>query len=64
MSDRINVRITCDPHLTEVVIVIGDGPEAVPIGIPVEQVQQLIDDAITARRLIMDQRQLAKGTPS
>ena len=58
-GNRLNIRITCDPFMTEAVIVIGDGPNAISIGIPVEDVPRLIEEANIARNLVLHERQRA-----
>ncbi|MGA7237199.1 MAG: hypothetical protein WBY44_16050 [Bryobacteraceae bacterium] len=54
--EPIPIRLTCDPEMTQGVLVVGEGPEAISFGIPYEQLPQLIEEANIAGRLILAQR--------
>ena len=51
-SNRLSIRITCDPDMTQAVIVVGDGPCAISIGIPADNISRLIEEASIVKLIL------------
>ena len=53
---KVPVRVTCDPLLTQVVLVIGEGADEHSVGISAEDAEVMIQQAATAYALVKDER--------
>lgn len=56
------VRVTCDPLITTVVIVIGEGADEYSVGMSAEDTAVMIQQTATACALIMEERRRGKVT--